>query len=382
MVWSWLSFAALAADPALPAPVVAPSDDWALSATLLGGADTWTGGGGPAGEGRAGAWTSRETGGAVLTADYGGAIELVADELGRTWADGHAAGVALRRRSPAHPGVGVQARGGVAAPAWLEGMAGLVLGAAPDASRVWRLDAGASWRGDTSARAFGPALSASLFSPVVPGAYVGARLDARAYLGDALPPGLLDGDVRVRLLPAGRLAFEAGGSCTWTAATAEPLRVAGLPTSGTIIGRWRAAGELGVAGPVSLRIEVGGERGAGVVGYDRLRAFAGVVARSASSRLRRVPAVHDPDHVRFSVRAPDATRVEVAGTFSEWRPVPLQRTPDGDWHLEMALLPGTYEYVYLIDGRTTVPADAPARREDGFGGTNGVLLVGEAGADD
>lgn len=57
--------------------------------------------------------------------------------------------------------------------------------------------------------------------------------------------------------------------------------------------------------------------------------------------------------VRIACRAPGATAVHLAGTFNEWNPqgTPMKRTPDGEWEVELPLLPGRYEYKFVVDGQ-------------------------------
>jgi hypothetical protein len=65
----------------------------------------------------------------------------------------------------------------------------------------------------------------------------------------------------------------------------------------------------------------------------------------------------------------------VAGTFSGWRPLPMQRTGDR-WELALDLEPGVYEYAFVTrDGEWFVPEGTPGRKPDGFGGHVAVLIV-------
>ena len=85
----------------------------------------------------------------------------------------------------------------------------------------------------------------------------------------------------------------------------------------------------------------------------------------------------DDGTVRLRVRAPDATRVAVAGDFNAWDPRahPLRPLDDGWWVVTLRLEPGRYEYAYVVDGRWVVPPEADVTVDDGFGGRNGVLEV-------
>ena len=55
---------------------------------------------------------------------------------------------------------------------------------------------------------------------------------------------------------------------------------------------------------------------------------------------------------RFSLRAPAANAVCLAGSFNDWNPAALQmeRSDDGIWCAELQLAPGHYEYKFVVDG--------------------------------
>lgn len=81
--------------------------------------------------------------------------------------------------------------------------------------------------------------------------------------------------------------------------------------------------------------------------------------------------------VRFEYRAPGAHQVALAGDFSQWQArVPLRKKADGTWVAELPLAPGSYEYVFVVDGeRWVADPHAASYREDGFGNRNAVLSV-------
>lgn len=68
-------------------------------------------------------------------------------------------------------------------------------------------------------------------------------------------------------------------------------------------------------------------------------------------------------------------RPGVAGTFSHWQVLPMERSRDG-WRLELMLEPGVHEYAFVSeDGTWFVPEGTPGRKPDGFGGHVAVLIV-------
>lgn len=82
----------------------------------------------------------------------------------------------------------------------------------------------------------------------------------------------------------------------------------------------------------------------------------------------------------FRLKAHDARQVSVVGTFNGWDPRahPLQGPDrDGVWSLALPLAPGRYRYVFVVDeGRWVTDPDALAYEDDGFGGSNALLVHG------
>jgi 1,4-alpha-glucan branching enzyme len=74
---------------------------------------------------------------------------------------------------------------------------------------------------------------------------------------------------------------------------------------------------------------------------------------------------------------PAIGQVHVAGSFNDWDPStsPMRRQ-DGVWSTILVLPPGSYEYMFVVDGQKwlTDPL-AVETRDDGFGGSNAVLEV-------
>ncbi len=81
--------------------------------------------------------------------------------------------------------------------------------------------------------------------------------------------------------------------------------------------------------------------------------------------------------VRFEVRAPAARRVELVGSFNDWRPgeIVLNGPDDsGQWTATVELPAGRHEYLFLVDGKDWVTDPrAAAYRPDGFGRQNALL---------
>ena len=82
----------------------------------------------------------------------------------------------------------------------------------------------------------------------------------------------------------------------------------------------------------------------------------------------------------FHLKAPQAKRVSVVGTFNGWDPEAhhLQGPDrDGVWTLRLPLAPGRYRYMFVVDGvRWMADPNAVASQNDGFGGRNSLLFHG------
>ena len=80
-------------------------------------------------------------------------------------------------------------------------------------------------------------------------------------------------------------------------------------------------------------------------------------------------------YATFSLRAPDAQSVYVAGSFNEWslnESGRMQREGDR-WTLRLPLDQGTYEYQFVVDGRWMADPANARRVNNGFGDMNSVL---------
>ena len=75
--------------------------------------------------------------------------------------------------------------------------------------------------------------------------------------------------------------------------------------------------------------------------------------------------------------APDGA-ISIAGDFTGWESMPMRRGASG-WEVRLELPPGRYHFSFQRqDGSWFLPASVRNRVDDGFGGTNGVLIVAES----
>lgn len=92
----------------------------------------------------------------------------------------------------------------------------------------------------------------------------------------------------------------------------------------------------------------------------------------ASATADAQPAVF----VRFEISAPDAQRVELAGSFSNWAPeITLSRMEGGRWVAFVPLHPGVHDYAFRVDGERWIVDPSAPRVADGFGGFNSRMSL-------
>lgn len=80
--------------------------------------------------------------------------------------------------------------------------------------------------------------------------------------------------------------------------------------------------------------------------------------------------------VVLDFRAEPGHRVEVAASWNAWQAEasPMREVEPGVYRVVVPLIPGEYEYMFLVDGERWVTDETAARhREDDFGQRNAVL---------
>ena len=84
--------------------------------------------------------------------------------------------------------------------------------------------------------------------------------------------------------------------------------------------------------------------------------------------------------VELVLRAPTASRVQVAGDFNGWNQHAASMRRDsasGLWSTRLTLRPGRHVYAFVVDDSVWMPDPrAPAARDADFGRPGSVLLVG------
>lgn len=80
---------------------------------------------------------------------------------------------------------------------------------------------------------------------------------------------------------------------------------------------------------------------------------------------------------RFVLHMPDAEDVSVAGTFSGWQNIKMDRAGDsGYWQITLPINSGEHQYSFIVDGEKQMPdPTVPSKQADDFGGENSILKV-------
>ncbi len=82
-------------------------------------------------------------------------------------------------------------------------------------------------------------------------------------------------------------------------------------------------------------------------------------------------------NVEFSLLAPQAQNVFLAGNFNEWNlsSLPLNSSNEGVWRTSNRLNPGQYEYRFFVDGEWQNDPACSSVVWNPFGSSNCVKIV-------
>ena len=119
-------------------------------------------------------------------------------------------------------------------------------------------------------------------------------------------------------------------------------------------------------------------------GFEDYQALADEVLRqevastaAAEPGLAAPPEV-TPEGVVFTVEAPNAAQVQVAGDFNDWKAASGEMEPAGRvWKRTLKLAPGRYRYRYVIDGQWCRDPRNAAVEPSPFGGDDSLLVLEE-----
>ena len=79
----------------------------------------------------------------------------------------------------------------------------------------------------------------------------------------------------------------------------------------------------------------------------------------------------------FKLNAPNAASVCLTGDFNSWSPTELccKKAKNGVWSFKVALAPGTYEYLFIVDGQWWTDPENPNRVPNSFGTENSLITI-------
>jgi hypothetical protein len=79
--------------------------------------------------------------------------------------------------------------------------------------------------------------------------------------------------------------------------------------------------------------------------------------------------------VQFRLDA-SASRVQLAGSFTNWEPrYDMRQSAPGVWTITVPLTQGVHDYAFVVDGQQWIPDPYAPQIGDGFGGTNSRLAL-------
>jgi 1,4-alpha-glucan branching enzyme len=79
----------------------------------------------------------------------------------------------------------------------------------------------------------------------------------------------------------------------------------------------------------------------------------------------------------FSIKAPTATSVMLAGDFTQWqeKPIQLKKEPTGVWRASVELAPGTHRYRFIVDGQWCDDPTCALHEPNPYGSRDAVLQI-------
>jgi len=81
--------------------------------------------------------------------------------------------------------------------------------------------------------------------------------------------------------------------------------------------------------------------------------------------------------VNFSVEAPGANQVFLAGDFNNWnvQSHPMKKAGNGSWNKSLFLQEGSYEYKFVVDDQWVTDPNNERQCENCFGSQNNIVRV-------
>lgn len=110
--------------------------------------------------------------------------------------------------------------------------------------------------------------------------------------------------------------------------------------------------------------------------HYRYEIVTGTEQPGTYKRTQRAAAAKEKE-IEFSLKAPEAKKVYLAGEFNDWSPTatPMKKGKDGIWRVTLKLKTGKYEYKFVVDQVWMEDPVNPDKVPDPYGGYNSVLTV-------
>jgi 1,4-alpha-glucan branching enzyme len=90
--------------------------------------------------------------------------------------------------------------------------------------------------------------------------------------------------------------------------------------------------------------------------------FMNIMQHNSHNAFYSAENSHKP--VNFYCAAPRAKSVEITGDFNRWHPLPMQRSVDGWWFVQIQLCHGHHQYRFLVDGKPMLDPHATGVARD------------------
>lgn len=108
--------------------------------------------------------------------------------------------------------------------------------------------------------------------------------------------------------------------------------------------------------------------------------FLATIAMIAFSLFHLHPSLDQDIEQRFVIYRPHSHNMAIMGTFTDWRPHPMEKIgSSGYWSLTLKLNPGEHHYSYVTDdGQQLADPTILMRESDDFGGENSIINVSKS----
>jgi hypothetical protein len=210
------------------------------------------------------------------------------------------------------------------------------------------------------------------------GALFGANVRLPASDGESLIAGLREEHATIDTVPT----VDRSASLTLLKGRFTLAGTAGLrsePGTRTTFGNGMLS--IAVSSAMSLDVNAGSYPADRLVGIPGGRYVnLGMSLRTGRSSLPNRPLPEGAPagpvgYTRLSLDADDASQVDVAGDFTNWKPLATHRAPNGVWYVDLRIPAGQYRYAFRVDGREWRIPDGTAAVDDDLGGKSAWLVV-------